>query len=201
MVSSYGAQHNKTSLRVDCFNRRSLSGSILTNFRVWHMKNIFLLRHAHAANSQDNDFDRSLSEAGILKCHDIANILKEYILDIDLILSSPAIRTRQTIENILSDLQINKQVNYDNELYEASVNSLFQQFSSLEDNHKNILIVSHNPAISELGRFLAKNSIVSPHALEVLQGFSPGSLALYSANIEFWKRLDPSNVLIKEFWR
>ena len=44
-----------------------------------YMKNIFLLRHAHAINSQNDDFERALNETGIIKCTSIANVLKEYI--------------------------------------------------------------------------------------------------------------------------
>lgn len=191
----------KIRLRVDCFNQRSLSGSILNNFRVWHMKNIFLLRHAHAASNTTDDFNRNLSNEGILKCQNIANALKEYIQDIDLILCSSSLRTRQTIENTLLNLKLKKTVQYEDELYNASLNSVLQKIISLSSKNKNILIIAHNPTISEVGRFLAKDSISSPHSLEILQGFSPGSLSLYEANISSWESLDPINIILKEFWR
>ncbi len=165
------------------------------------MKTIFLLRHAHAVNDKNDDFNRVLSETGIIKCISLANTLKEYIQNIDLILSSPSLRTKQTIENILSYLDIAKKIQYDQDLYTASVNSLFQNLRSLNDDNKNILIISHNPAISELGLFLAKNSISSSHYFNILQGFSPGSLALYNINTEIWDHLDPDCISIKEFWR
>lgn len=165
------------------------------------MKNIFLLRHAHAALSNTDDFNRNLSSKGILKCQDIANALKEHIKDIDLILCSSSLRTRQTIENTLLNLNLTKTIEYEDKLYDASLNSFIQRIISINPGNKNILIISHNPTISEAGRFLAKDSNSSPHFLEILQGFSPGSLALYETNISSWKNLDPSNVTLKEFWR
>ncbi|MCT4635662.1 MAG: histidine phosphatase family protein [Rickettsiales bacterium] len=165
------------------------------------MKNIFLLRHAHAAISNTDDFNRNLSNKGVLKCQDIANTLKKYIQDIDLILCSSSLRTRQTIETTLLNLNLIKTIQYENELYNASLNSFFQRIISITPKNKNILIISHNPTISEAGKFLAKDSSSSPHYLEVLQGFSPGSLALYETNIASWKTLDPSNISLKEFWR
>jgi phosphohistidine phosphatase len=165
------------------------------------MKNIFLLRHANAENSTSDDFKRNLSEEGISKCQNIANALKEYIQDIDLILCSSSLRTHQTIKNILLNLDLTKDVSYEDELYEISLNSLFQKLTSISPKNRNILIISHNPVISEMGRFLAKNSISSPYSLEALQGFSPGSLALYEANIDLWNELDPSNITLKKFWR
>ena len=158
------------------------------------MKSIFLLRHAHAVVSQDNDFDRPLSDEGILKCQAIALNLKPYIQDIDLILSSPALRTSQTIENILLNLGVTNKIHYDQVLYNSSVNRLLQYIAKTPVSNKNILIVSHNPAISQIGRFLG-------HSKESLQGFSPGSLALFQAEIDSWNLLDPSNVSLKEFWR
>lgn len=165
------------------------------------MKNIFLLRHAHAASNTTDDFNRNLSNEGILKCQNIANALKEYIQDIDLILCSSSLRTRQTIENTLLNLKLKKTVQYEDELYNASLNSVLQKIISLSSKNKNILIIAHNPTISEVGRFLAKDSISSPHSLEILQGFSPGSLSLYEANISSWESLDPINIILKEFWR
>lgn len=165
------------------------------------MKNIFLLRHANAKNSIGSDFERNLTKEGVLKCQNIANALKQYIQDIDLILCSSSIRTRQTIENTLLNLDITKDVSYEDELYNSSLNSLLQRITSIAPKNKNILIVSHNPTISETGRFLAKDSISSPYSLEVLQGFSPGSLALYTADIDSWEELDPSNIVLKKFWR
>lgn len=165
------------------------------------MKNIFLLRHANAENSIGSDFERNLTEKGVLKCQDVSNYLKKYIQNIDLIICSPSLRTRQTIKNILSNLNITKSIQYEDELYETSLNSLLQRISTISSKNKNILIISHNPTISEVGRFLAKDSVSSPYSIEALQGFSPGSLALYGADINLWSELDPNNITLKRFWR
>jgi phosphohistidine phosphatase len=170
------------------------------------MKKLFLLRHAQAVNSINRDIDRVLSDEGILKCQDISLNLEPYTQDIDLVLSSSAIRTKQTIENVVTILGYsNINTYYTKELYNISADDLFQYLCNVEYNLSmsvgNIILVNHNPTISNLGSFLAHNSIESPTYLEILKGFSPGSLALYHANIESWDRLDQSNIILKDFWR
>ena len=170
------------------------------------MKNLFLLRHAQAANSLDSDITRVLSDEGFLKCQDISLNLKPYIGDIDLVLSSSAVRTRQTIENVMSTLGYdNINTYYTKDLYNILVDDLFQYLCNIEYNLSmsvgNVILVNHNPTISNLGSFLAQNSTALPSYLEILKGFSPGSLALYQADIESWEQLDQSNVILKDFWR
>ncbi len=162
------------------------------------MKNIFLLRHAHSDPDSDNDFDRPLNEEGIAKCQIISTNIKPYFNQIDLIISSPALRTKQTVENLIILLKQNvNKINYKKELYSASVNELFQTITTLDNKYQTILIVSHNPAISQLAMFLNKKNL-SP---QIIQGFSPGSLALFENLIEFWSELSYQNSTLKEFWR
>lgn len=164
------------------------------------------MRHAQAVNSLDNDITRVLSDEGILKCHDVSIVLKPYMQDIDLVLSSSAVRTKQTIENIISILGYNNiHTYYTDELYNISEDDLFNYLCNLEYNLSmsidNIILVNHNPTISDLASFLAQNSIDDPCYLEILKGFSPGSLALYQADIKSWSELNQGNIILKNFWR
>jgi phosphohistidine phosphatase SixA len=60
----------------------------------------------------------------------------------------------------------------------------------VNSNHNTILLVSHNPAISNLGSLLA----------DELLNFAPGSLALYTCDIKSWNELDSSNTKLTSFW-
>ena len=164
------------------------------------MKTLFLLRHASATNDNEADFNRPLSEEGIIECQKAATILKEYINDIDLILCSSALRTCQTIQIILANLKKpNVEIDYKDNLYQASVNQLFQYIRGLDNKYKNILLVNHNPAISRLAIFLTKKN--SPLYSNIIQGFDPTNIAYYQANIKYWSDLEPENVELKIFWQ
>jgi len=150
------------------------------------MKKLFLLRHAHSINSLP-DFNRELSVVGIEKCKDISVILSSYADNINYILSSSSVRTSQTIEYSLPD----KKVNYSDDCYNATAEELLLKLQEISNKYDFILLVSHNPAISELV------SILSGEALS----FSPGSLALFDCDIEFWDELGFLNTKLIKFWQ
>ena len=162
------------------------------------MKNLFLLRHAHSDNNNFIDFERNLSEEGFNKCQDLAKILQDY--KIDLIISSSAIRTMQTVETILLELK-QTSVEYKRDLYNASESKLLKFLNNIENEYNNVLLVNHNPAISKLAMNLAYPSIHSDFYPEIQLGFSPGSLALYQCNIESWADFAASNSKLISFWR
>jgi phosphohistidine phosphatase len=166
------------------------------------MKKLFLLRHAHTEKNAKDDFHRILTNEGKDKCKIVANILQEHISDIDMIFSSSAIRTEQTVQNILmhsKDPKIN--IEYERELYNSSSEKLFQFLHDVFTDYKSILLVNHNPSISILGNSLATNSIDSNDHSDLTQGFSPGSLALYHSDINSWSELQPYNSKLISFWR
>lgn len=72
------------------------------------MQNIFILRHGHAQELDEvqskNDFDRSLTEEGLDKVSRIASFLNKMDENIELVLSSPFIRAKQTAEIVAKTL-------------------------------------------------------------------------------------------------
>ena len=135
------------------------------------MKKLFLLRHAHAEVNHGDDLKRPLTDEGILKCQAIESVLEPCVKEIDLILSSNSVRTKQTIDNSLINLK-DKQVILDNALYHASEEKLLEYLSNIEYqvsfSPKSVLLVNHNPSISHLATFLAQESTLSPYYLDLL---------------------------------
>ena len=151
------------------------------------MKNLFLLRHSYSANKISNDFDRILTNEGINKCSKAAEILQNY--DIDIIYSSDSVRTKQTVENILKGLNRDIEIRYINDLYKIIASKLITFIDQECYENKNILIVGHNPAISQAALLIDKNINNSEFYTEISLGFSPASLALYKDKklISFWR--------------
>ncbi len=159
------------------------------------MKEIFLLRHSYAVLDNTNDFDRVLTQEGIQKCEKLAKIIASYIEQIDHILCSPSTRTKQTIETILASLNLVKKITYEDELYGASAENILDLIRyNTPISAKSVLIISHNPGISEFGRYLAQYSD------DMLDGFKPASLALFEAEIDSWQKLEPRNTKLINFW-
>lgn len=150
------------------------------------MKNIFLMRHAESPISIINDFERVLTPAGIEKSKEVGKILSNF--KIDAIFSSDSVRTKQTIEAILETLNSSPKVEYHHSLYDASIEDLllFIQDSLIE--HNNILMVNHNPVISQLISLLLKEDQKSPAYIASIGGIAPASLFHFNDNkiSNFW---------------
>ena len=67
------------------------------------MKTLLLLRHAKSSwKDQDlADFERPLNDRGRKAAELVGNFIEKEDVSIDLVISSPAVRARQTIELVL----------------------------------------------------------------------------------------------------
>lgn len=121
------------------------------------MKTLFILRHAKSSwdNPDLSDFSRPLNERGLLAAPQIGTYLKQNAFEIDLILSSSAIRAVQTAmlvkesSGLQTDLQLNEKI------YEASPMRLLRILSEVNDKIEVLLLVGHNPGLEDLVRNLS----------------------------------------------
>lgn len=117
-------------------------------------KTLWLARHAHAAQAGPGvrDFDRPLSDRGRRDVPAVAMKLK--VRDAPLprrIVCSPATRTLETA--CLFALQFGLEeadVQPEGALYLAGESRLLQSCRQLDDDYGTIMLVGHNPAITEL---------------------------------------------------
>ena len=79
----------------------------------------------------------------------IKNFAKKNI-PIDLIVASPAIRTKKTAEIFADALDYKKSIMYNEVLYMAFVNELFETISYTFDTVDSMLLVGHNPSLTAL---------------------------------------------------
>lgn len=120
------------------------------------MKTLFLLRHAKSSWSDDSlqDFDRPLNARGLAAAKDMGRFLSKQSPTPQLIISSPSLRTRQTIQIILSESGLDQQPVFDERIYEASVKDLLSVIEDVSDEIQVLLLVGHNPGIEDLVRQL-----------------------------------------------
>lgn len=151
------------------------------------MKKIFLLRHAESPSNNLDDFNRVLSQKGINKCIEVAKIIKNFNLDI--IFSSSALRTKQTIENILQYSNHSTKVEYLDKLYTISATEFLDFITEQSLLYDQILFVGHNPVISQLPFLIDNNLQESKFFTEIQAGFSPASLAEFIDKklTSFWR--------------
>jgi phosphohistidine phosphatase len=116
------------------------------------MKTLLLLRHAKSSwdNPSQRDFDRPLADRGKRDAPRMGRALKERGPEPDLIVSSPAVRARQTVEAAINAAGFAAPLQFDESIYEASLGELMRIVRNLLDSSSTVLMVGHNPGFEGL---------------------------------------------------
>ena len=151
------------------------------------LRYLYLLRHAESKEKQvgQDDQDRKLTPRGMREALLIGTYLYKEKTKLDLIICSTAERAKATAGLVVDGLKWdNKSITYSEELYEASSRTFFNFLSTLNDEHKRIMCVGHNPVISYVAEYLTK---------EEIGDMAPGSLVTIKFNIATWKDVGEGN--------
>ena len=112
--------------------------------------NLYLIRHSITENitMDKKDFDRELTEEGKFVIKKTSEAWKNYIGNVDVVLTSPLRRAIQTAEIISTNLQEKQNLIKDNNLGTGSRTAdLIDLLNSLE--YKNVVVVGHQPDLSQ----------------------------------------------------
>src|SRR5215471_4991749 len=123
--------------------------------------NLFFLRHASAGMRRANpllDLKRPLDKDGKRQCLHLAHVLTELKVQFDLIVSSPLKRSLQTASLVGTETGYESKILLSNALAPEATFRDFQKLLSECRNYENLLVVGHNPNLSQ---FLA-SVLVAP---------------------------------------
>ena len=112
------------------------------------VKILGLLRHAKSDwdDISKRDFDRGLNKRGRRGAALIGEHIRQHGIQWDLIIASPAERVQRTLESAMPD----SPVTFDDRLYLASVETIFECIAEHAGDAERILIVGHNPGLQEV---------------------------------------------------
>ncbi len=99
---------------------------------------------------------------------------------IDLIVSSPATRARQTAILVKEAAKINGEIEYDDGIYEASPPRLVKVLSEIAEKYQSAMLVGHNPGMEGLVKFLAGE----------IQPMPTAALAVIDLKIDKWNKIN-----------
>ncbi len=110
------------------------------------------MRHAKSdwQSGADSDFDRPLNKRGRRAAADMGAILKKKLSPPDRVISSPALRARQTVERLF--LQTGwrlDRLRFDESLYLAGLERLLALCRE-EAGNETLMLVGHNPGMEDL---------------------------------------------------
>lgn len=113
------------------------------------MKTLLLMRHAKSAGGDPGtaDFDRPLKTRGREAANSVGAHLRATGCFPDAIISSPALRARQTAEAVAAAPENGAFIAFEKCLYEASVEAIIRVARSVEGDPHILMLVGHNPSI------------------------------------------------------
>ena len=117
------------------------------------MKTLLVLRHAKSSwdDGTLGDHERPLNERGQRDAPQMGKVIREYRLVPDVLLSSDALRARQTAEAVAKAAHYEGEILLDSRLYGASPAEIIRVLRTVDvTNAATALIVGHNPGLEEL---------------------------------------------------
>jgi phosphohistidine phosphatase len=118
-------------------------------------RTLIILRHSKAANPDGViDEQRPLSARGERDAAATGGWLVDHGYQPDLVLCSPARRTKQTWHGVAGALTKAPEVSYVERLYAAGVPDLLRAVHDVSDEMQVVLLIGHNPALSQLSALL-----------------------------------------------
>jgi phosphohistidine phosphatase len=135
------------------------------------MKTLYLARHAKSYWKDQSipDFDRPLNNRGKRDAPFMGEVLKDKKIKIGLIISSPAKRTRKTAIEIATKIgYLGKNILYNEELYEASSNTLLKTIKKVDEKYDSIMMFGHNPGLTLLNNHISNHYIDNIHTCGIV---------------------------------
>ncbi len=119
-----------------------------------------IVRHAKSAWPEGvPDLRRPLGERGLRDAPAIGRWLRERIGQVDMVLCSPALRTRQTWELAAAELDDPPAPRFDDRVYAAGAGELLGVIRELPEDTGTAVVVGHNPALQDFVELLTGKAL------------------------------------------
>ena len=125
-------------------------------------RTLVLIRHTKSdwGDFSQPDFDRPIRKDRTDDAKNMASELKALGIKPDLIICSPAKRTRQTVDYFCDKLKYDiSKVQFDKRIYESMAEDVLGVIRETKPEVKTLLVVGHNPSLTDLANMFAENSI------------------------------------------
>jgi phosphohistidine phosphatase len=129
-------------------------------------RRLIVMRHAKSdwANPNLSDHDRPLNDRGSRTAPLMGKYLAENHVIPKVVIASTAVRVRETLAFMLAEWPHEPEVFFEQSLYLASVETLRSHIRGLHNDWHEVLIVGHNPGLTDLVSRLAGQPLEMPTA-------------------------------------
>nr|VFJ63745.1 MAG: phosphohistidine phosphatase [Candidatus Kentron sp. FW] len=138
---------------------------------VYSVRELLLLRHAKSDwdAGAESDFERPLSKRGRRDAPRVGQWLRQKGLEPDLVISSPATRTRQTACEVFKVFGIEEdRIDWEARIYDAGLGMLLDVLAECRRRTGRVLLVGHNPGLALLLTYLCGSTVEPPPDGKVL---------------------------------
>ena len=148
------------------------------------MKTLLVLRHAKSSWNDPalDDHERPLNKRGQRDAPRMGELVRQYGLMPDVVLSSDAVRARLTAEAVAVAARYAGEILLDPHLYMADPADIRSLLPTVRANADTVMIVGHNPGLEKLVEQLTGER----------QDLPTAALAQISLPIDQWRQLTPS---------
>ncbi|HVZ03731.1 histidine phosphatase family protein [Hyphomicrobium sp.] len=148
-----------------------------------------LLRHAKSSweSGELDDFDRPLNARGRSAAPLMGEALRSIKFEPQLILCSPAKRTRETLELLEADgADTHAQIIFDEQLYLTNPETLLDRLRQVAPTSKRVLMIGHNPGLHGLALMLTETGDAKSIS-RIEDKFPTCALAVFSFRETAWR--------------
>ncbi len=158
------------------------------------MKTWYVMRHAKSDWNVPgtDDHERPLNHRGKRDAPRMGKAINAAGIQLDLVLSSSAVRARSTAEAFVAAGGFETEVELAPQLYQAGPADYFTVLSALERSVGSVMTVAHNPGCETIIELLTGEATT----------MSTGAVAQLELDIDSWKQLDRQTpARLKKVWR
>jgi phosphohistidine phosphatase len=152
------------------------------------MKHLYIMRHA-AASHASSDFDRPLNIEGRKQLEDFCSHTLGLFDSVSHVLCSTSTRTRQTCAGIKDILMPSIQYQFLDSLYHAPAGILLEEVQLLPDTARDILVIAHNPGVSDF---------LGLCATSVSMTLGTAQVACFEVKADSWAALTFNSCVLQE---
>lgn len=163
------------------------------------MKQLTLIRHAKAVDSEDfdDDHERPLRGRGHRASAELGRELAGN--PPCLILCSTSLRTRQTVADAIAGWPAVPSIRYERALYLSPAATLLGRLRRIEPQFGSVWLVGHNPGMHELARLLARTAAGADSFPVLREQFPTAARAVFALDADDWSQLGTAPQALQDF--
>ena len=166
------------------------------------MLELYVMRHAKSSWDDLNlsDHERPLNSRGKKAAKKICEFFVKKKISFDLIVLSTSTRTKKTLKILQKKIDKPKKIIISKNLYLANENNIVLKIKEINENYKKVLLINHEPAITNLVNYLVKNKKNNLFKL-INYKFPTAAFAKIVFDLNKWSLINYNTGILKNFIR